>query len=946
LSLALSALFFLSGAAGLLFESLWFRQAGLAFGNGVWASSLVLSSFMAGLALGNAVAARGAFAPERLLRVYAALEATIAVAGVALVYSLPEVAVALAPVLRPFFDAPAVLNALRLACAFALLCIPATAMGATLPLLTQALASRSASFGGAFGQLYGWNTLGAVVGALAGEALLIGWLGVRGTALAAAGCNVLAAIGALALDRSLRQAAPSPSAEPARPTAGGDATGRGLAWLAAAFLSGFVLLALEVVWFRFLQLFLQASALTFAVLLATVLAGIGLGGVAGGLWQRRDPDAWRYAPTLSLLAGALVAALYLGFPWVAAPFGVRYLNRPDDALRLAAFLTMPVSFLSGVQFTLLGAGLHREGGAPRRTAGILTLANTAGAGLGSLTAGFVLLPLLGMERSLFALALLYGGVAAFAFAAARRGSRAGLSAMVSAAVFGLAIASFPFDLMQSHFLKLPVKRMGGEGQEVVAVREGRRETIQYLRRDYLGEPESFQLLTDGYSMAGTAVGGRRYMKLYAWWPEAVRPGARRALLVSFGVGSTAKALTETASLEHIDVVDTSREILALSKIVYPDPADNPLDDPRVRVHVEDGRYFLRTTTDRYDLITGEPPPPKMAGVVNLYTREYFELVRSRLAEGGIHTYWLPVHALVESDARAIVRAYCDVFPDCSLWVGTDLDWMLVGTNGARFVPDEERFTAQWRDPRVGAELRAVGIESPEQLGATFLGDADWLRERVGDAAPLTDDFPNRLTHRPAADPNAERARFEAWMDPGAARERFAASRFVRDAWPPALRERTLRYFDYQRIVNRLTSGRRAPVDPRRQMEEVDRILRETELVTLVLWELGLTADQLRIVDAKLANGREPATFLPQLAVRALANRELPLAAESFRRMLLRDPRDRLALAYRAYALARTGRGADAQAELDRVRPPLPRSGPEAAYWSWLRAQTTGSFARP
>src|SRR5690606_30904168 len=313
-----------------------------------------------------------------------------------------------------------------------------------------------------------------------------------------------------------------------------------------------------------------------------------------------------------------------------------------------------------------------------------------------------------------------------------------------------------------------------------------------------------QLLTDGYSMAGTSTGGRRYMKLYVWMPVALQPEPKEALLISFGVGSTAKALVDTASLRHIDMVDISREILELADLVYPDPAQHPLRDPRVRLHVEDGRWFLQTTSRRYDLITGEPPPPKMAGVVNLYTREYFELVRSRLAPGGIHSYWLPVPELTEDDARSILRAYCDVFPACTLWTGTSLDWMLIGSNDARFSRDEAAFTAQWRDPRVREELENVALERPEQLGATFLADAEQLRAWIGDAEPVTDDFPKRISSGfPEDGPEPEV--FFRFMDTAAAAARFAESRFVREAWPPALRERTLAWFDAQAIVNRLTA---------------------------------------------------------------------------------------------------------------------------------------------
>ena len=164
----------------------------------------------------------------------------------------------------------------------------------------------------------------------------------------------------------------------------------------------------------------------------------------------------------------------------------------------------------------------------------------------------------------------------------------------------------------------------------------------------------------------------------------------------------------------------------------------------MNVHVEDGRYFLQATARRYDLITAEPPPPKHAGVVNLYSAEYFALARSRLRPGGFLTYWLPVHSLEEDDSRAVVRAFCDAFPDCTLWAGTELDWMLAGSNGAASPVDEAVFRRQWDDPKVGPELRRLGIENPEQLGALFMADAEGLAAFAGSAEPLVDDRPQRL----------------------------------------------------------------------------------------------------------------------------------------------------------------------------------------------------------
>jgi predicted membrane-bound spermidine synthase len=902
---------FVSGAAALLFETLWFRRAGLAFGNNVWASSLVLASFMAGLAVGNGLVARHGGRIERPVLFYGLLEAAIGITGVTLVWVLPSFGSWLVPLWRPFLAEPWVLNPLRLFIAFALLVVPATAMGATLPVLVKALGARDPNFGSVLGRLYGWNTLGAVVGAVAGEVALIEWFGIRGAAITAAGLNAAACVAAILLARRLGPgfsiaAADAPSSSrfsrPARK------------FLAAAFLSGGILLALEVVWFRFLHLFVYDTSLSFALVLASVLAGIGLGGALAGGWLRRDPGAFRHATPVALLAGALTAVAYRGFSTVIAPYESQLIRDAGDILWLSAALMFPVSLLSGVLFTVTGTALNREIEPETRAAGWLTLANTIGGGLGALAAGFALLPSLGIERSVFLLAALYGAVALLL-----RGARAPERRAASpwprwstAVAFALALALFPFGRMEGEFVPIVARRMREPGAAVAGFREGRTETVVYLRSDLYGEPMHFRLVTGGFGMASTTVWARRYMKQFVYWPVALHPRPERALLISFGIGNTAKALTDTRSLTHIDVVEISQDVLEMSDVVYSDPEEHPLSDPRVHVHVDDGRFFLLMTEERYDLITSEPPPPKHAGIVNLYTREYFQLIFDRLAEGGINTYWLPVHSLIPSDTKAIIRAYCDVFADCSLWSGAGYNWMLAGSRNADWKRDEAAFARQWSDPAVAPELRALGFERPEQLGATFIADAPSLRRTTRDVLPLVDDHPKRLDDR--GRPVRLRAVHLSWMNTDAASERFRRSAFIRRAWPEDLRQRTLAHFAYQRMIDDARGFHQAgPVHRGERVRNLHAALTSGGLHTLTLWWLGIEENQLRAMDRHLASGGSEDVHPFRLGARSLANREFDRAAHHFGRARIAGYDAKLLLFLRLYALCMADRIAEAEA---------------------------------
>lgn len=886
---ALCLVFFASGAAALLFETLWFRQAGLVLGNTVWAAALVTASFMAGLAIGNALAARYGRRVQRPLLTFALMELTVGASGVALVLGFPVIATSLAPLLGSFAS-PATLNVARVAIAFTLLIVPSVAMGATLPLLARTLSAWDENFGRVLGRLYGWNTLGAVAGALAGELFLVGALGVRGTALVAAGLNLVAAGAAYTFGKSL---APIPSATSTPELSPLRAGARSRRIAAAAFLAGGLLLAYEIVWFRFLLLFVASTSLTFAIMLAAVLLGISGGGFAGSIWLHRQPEGYRFAPLVALAGGMAAVVAYAGFPAALAAHGTTLVSTPTDIFLLSLKLMLPVCFLSGLLFTLLGRALYQEFPDEAWAAGTVTVANTLGAMLGALVGGFFLLPRLGMERSFFVLALGYVLVALVLPWLVRpwpeRTGRERLSRALAWGLSLLVLALFPFGLMNARYMRLVTQRWSTDGSYVVAAKEGLTETVIIFRRDFLGQPISYRLVTNGAGMSATGKSASRYMGLFVWWPVAIHPEPKTALLISHGLGTTARALTETQSLVSIDVVDTSADVLQLSAVAFP-PGSNPLDDPRVRIHVEDGRFFLSTARRHYDIITSEPPPPKAAGIVNLYSQEYFQLIHDRLADGGIATYWLPVYQMEADESRAIMRAFCSAFADCSLWAGQGLEWMLVGTRGAGGPVDEERFAGQWHDPVVRERLREAGLESPSQLGALFLADAKTLKELTADDPPLDDDHPHRLSAQRRAPPSPPSIAFYMdLMETGAARERFANSAWIRRLWPSGWREKSLPEFAIQERMNRLTLGIQyysmpgAPAGSSRSLVELDTLLSETTLETAVLWGTGTSAEEQRIAEALRSGGAVMPILDEILALGALSRRDYRAAEQGLAR---------------------------------------------------------------
>jgi spermidine synthase len=904
-------LFLLSGASGLLLETLWTYQATLALGSGYWAVTAVLSAFMTGLAIGNLLALRRSVWS---LRTYALLEGVILITGLVALVLLPAIGRLMAPAFGAMSGHPAVLNVARFVIALVVLAVPSTAMGMTLPALAQALGGEQGSFRTVLGRLYGLNTLGAIGGVLGAEVLLLPAAGVFGTGAVAALLNGAAAIGAWTISRRV-------SAAPAEPAWDRKIPKTLLPALATVCLAGFALLALEVVWTRFLALFVPNSSLAFALMLATVLAGIALGGLAGGATWIRPP----YAFLVLFAAGGAVLVSYASFP-LFHPAPGTLLKSTGQILLAGIVLQFPVSFLSGTFFTLAGTEVRDRIASSQATAGLLVLFNTFGAAAGAVVAGFLLVPRLGVERAFLLVALIYG-IAGFLWCRSTGGERRWLA--VGAAAWAASILLFPFGQFEKTHVPAAAKRwVVNADTRIETVREGLTETTIYLQAREFDRVYCSRMLTNSMSMSANSVSCDRYMKQFVYWPVAVHPAPRRALLICFGVGSTASALTRTRELETIDMVDLSRDVLELSDIVFPDPAGHPLKDPRVRVHVEDGRFFLQTRSETWDLITGEPPPPEMPGVAGLYSREYFQLLKNRLSEGGIATYWLPIHDLSEAASLSILKAWAEVFDTCFLWRGANQDLMVMGFRGRPTRVSAERFRAQWENPATRADLIDVGLDVPETLGTGFIGDGDYLRALCAGASPTLDAWPKRIV-APGAE---EKMIYPGWFDVDACADRFRKSASLGEIWPSEVKERTSAFFKWE--ANLTTPGNLLRRTRFPDFSEIHAILTTTPLRSAAIWALGSDRDYIRA-----AGQAEPPPASAEFhrGVRALAERDFGRAADHLLRTVGAPRMTRVELATCLYALCRAGRRAEADKVLAGVWDERKMKAIPGEYWAWMRS---------
>ena len=708
---------------------------GWVFGVTIYAASAVWATFMAGLAIGSYVAGVAGDRVRNPLRWFGATEILIGATAVAtprLLEALQHLYVRLYPSLP---DGLAALTIARLLIAFTVLIVPTVLMGATLPLVLKASTFRSSSLAEQVGLLYGSNAAGAIVGTLAAGLYLIPELGIERTFLVAGGLNVVVGASAVGVSIARREAiAPatveSMATDPQEPPI---ADRRGLRLILVVFtLSGVVSLALEVVWFRVLTMFLRPTVYAFSVMLATILAGISLGSYLATPWLGRRI---RWMTLVAALELAIGIAIVLSFrplvylnqltselaPWLSRIMP-EYLVYPIAGSLLAIF---PTALLMGMAFPI---GLRLWASEGRHTAervGLFYSLNVAGAIVGSLAGGFLLLPRFGSEISLVLLAAVsfFSGVALLVVERGPALSRLTIGA-VGAAIFGWAVWTSP-----DPFAQFMAQRYAGTG--LVWKQEGVEATVVVHE---LGSRANRRLLMtiNGNHQAGTDFPTTFTHRRIGHMPMIVHPGARTALVIGLGGGATAGAVSIHEGID-VDIVELADGVVSAARqfgaINY-----DVLDRPNAHLRVDDGRNFMMLTPKRYDVITADITQPIYAGAGNLYSREYFELMRRVLKPGGVVMQWIPG---TEAEYNLIARTFLSVFPETTAWA-----------DGSLFVGSIEPLRLRRKDFEWKTELpgRAQGmtdvrIETFDALLDSFKAGPDDIRAFIGPGPLLTDDRP-------------------------------------------------------------------------------------------------------------------------------------------------------------------------------------------------------------
>lgn len=769
-------LFIVSGATSLAYEVVWTRLLVRVFGATSFAVTTVLASYMAGLALGSFIFGRlidrtgpavisqdGDDARKRRVwwrypvRIYGLLELGIGVCAAL----LPAAILGLNGFYRVLYPALGsnhyLLNVVRFALSFAVLLVPTTLMGGTLPVLSKYVTGSGLGLARRIGLLYAVNTLGAVLGTVTAGYLLLPGLGISGTTWLCVAFNVVIFGAALALSgrgedapgrgaAAVGNAAAIPAAVPAEP-AGSRLRERVV--LAAFALTGFAALVAEVLWTRVLSLVIGTTVYAFSAMLTTFLLGLGLG---SAVFSRIAQTTRRPATVFGALVAAIGAAVFL----VSIAFGSLPLLYLELGRSLAwgwgkmmwaqfalCFLAMLLpTFLMGGTFPLVARLYVRD---PLKVGGAVGTAyafNTVGAILGSFAGSFVFLQLLGIEKSLTAVALVYlavGLVLLMAIAELRAQRRIAAAASVVAVAVAAAVFAPRWDqaLMTSAVYRYAQRySTAAELKKIVRDRailfydDGPGATVSVERYR-----ENISLVIDGKADASTDADDMITQTMLAHLPLLFHPRPETVLVIGLGCGVSLGS-AERYPVREIDCVEILDNVVRASRY-FDDYNHRCLADRRVNLILADARNHIQITDRMYDVIISEPTNPWIAGVGDLFTLEFFEMAGRKLKPDGIICAWFHTYQMGDDDLRAMARTFLRVFPEASIWMLNDSDVIFLGSRRPLAFTGE--LVERLARPEVRADLRRIWVDDVSDILSGYIWGKEGLARYGAQGELHTDD---------------------------------------------------------------------------------------------------------------------------------------------------------------------------------------------------------------
>jgi spermidine synthase len=722
---ALLLLFVGSGCAALIYEVVWFQLLELVIGSSAVSMAVLLGTFMGGMCLGSLLLPRVVPASAHPLRVYAWLELGIGAMGLLLLFGMPLVGGAYTA-----WAGSGVAGILLRGVAAAVCLLPPTLlMGATLPAIARSV---EASPNGVawLGFFYGGNTAGAVLGSLLAGFYLLSAFDVSVATYVAFALNVTVAVLALVL------AVPAPFAAPAPARERRGAASRGLVYLVIG-LSGLTALGSEVIWTRLLSLLFGATVYTFSLILAVFLAGLGIGSTLGSALARgaRRPRVALGWCQLALAAAMAWSAYVLTQSLPFWPINPSIVTSATYQFQLdlvrAIFALLPGAILWGASFPLALASAVTPDDDPGRVVGGVYAANTLGAIVGSLTAGLVLVVVFGTQRSqqiLVGLAALSGLLLLFE----ARISTVAIALAAGAATL-LAITVQPIPGIFVAFGRYTATQLNQA--DVIYVGEGWNASVAVSERS--NGVRNYH--NAGKVQASSEPQDMRLQRMLGHLTTLVPLSPRSVLVIGCGAGVTAGAVSVDPAVERETIAEIEPLVPRVVSSYFSEHNFDVVRNPKVTIRVDDARHFLFTTRETFDAITSDPLDPWVKGAAMLYTREFFDLVKSRLNPGGVVTLFVQLYESNKEAVKSEIATFFEAFPNGMIFANTyngqGYDLVLLGQVEPTRI-DLDEMEDRLKRPEyasVARSLAEIGMYSAVDLFATYAGSAEDLRPWLRDA---------------------------------------------------------------------------------------------------------------------------------------------------------------------------------------------------------------------
>ncbi len=761
------ACLFASGAASLVYELIWFRHLALVFGASLYALSAVLCAFMMGLAggawlMGKVLSSESArLEPDKLIRIYGLLEGSIGLYALCFPLGLGLLE-KLYPLILPASGQVNLTVHLLEFLLSTLLMLPATLlMGATLPLVGfWATGNQNEKIFTKISLLYGVNTFGAVCGCLFTQFFAIRLWGVQGATGFAIVLNVLVFMlcysrsnafyvdetGPINIQTKKREKKKEAVEEEVSPAIG-------LLVLVMFAYSGMASLSSEILWTRILVFPMGSTLYSFALILATFLLGIALGSLTANKLVGRSYRVLKFVGielAISVFCIGILPVLANLTEWTAIADNYFYSldSSPERIILIRSLFAFALIFLPTFGFGLLfplanhlySSRLHGVGKVLGNTYSI----NTVGAVLGTILTPFVFIPLWGIRLSLYGIygVLILFGV--YILSRDREFKPAFTFMMLGSVLFVL--------ILGKGFLVPDIEtQKAGKGNFArleVNVPEDRIKLLDYKEGEYSTisvvedkESRARTIYLDGFSTAtvSSLFSGSTYMQAMGFVPMVLHPSPKRVLVIGFGTGNTIGTTSMFPGAE-VHGVEIDKNVLEFSKW-FSNWNHDVLTRPNIKMFIQDGRSFLKWTEFTYDVIIMEPMSPLQAGVVNLYSREFYELALSRLKEDGLLVQWLPLHLVGPEDARSITHTFNGVFPEFSVWNSfLTRIVMLVGSRNPVKL-DKEHFEELMKNVEINEMAREMKVNSFLDFADFYITEGKRLSSYLEGADEITDDTP-------------------------------------------------------------------------------------------------------------------------------------------------------------------------------------------------------------